>query len=100
MAKRKMPYDDKPKTIVEEPVTTEDITEVAEEIIEEPVKARIGKVFKCDKLNVRKEPSFSSTILGTLTHGDEVKILDEANENFFKISYKTGEAYVASEFIK
>ena len=59
---------------------------------------RIGIVVNCKKLRIRAMPDISSTILGFLGEYEEVKIKSDANDEFYKLSGKTG--YVMKEFIR
>lgn len=49
-------------------------------------------------LNVRSEPSTDSEILGKLSEGDKVKIIEEDN-GWSKISFESGTAWISSEYI-
>lgn len=57
-------------------------------------------IVKCQKLNVRKAPSMSATILQIISIGTKVKILDDVNDLWYKI--RVGEiekGYCVKEFI-
>lgn len=51
------------------------------------------------KLNIRKEPSKSSSIVGTISANSTGMILEFANEEWAKVTYNNEEGYVASEYI-
>ena len=51
-----------------------------------------------DRLNVRQQPSTSSTILGVLEKNTTVKIVDET-ESLYKIMYKNDYAFVSKNYI-
>ena len=51
-----------------------------------------------DRLNVRQQPSTSSTILGVLEKNTTVKIVDET-ESWYKIMYKNDYAFVSKNYI-
>ena len=63
-------------------------TPVIETAKAEPVKTDVmtGKVFNCQKLNVRKEPKANAEILGTID-ADTVVMIDEEKSvgDFYKI---------------
>lgn len=61
----------------------EQTTEVIEDVVEE-TPAKVGAVTNCAKLNIRKAPKADAEIVGTLTLGDTVTILDEI-DGFYKI---------------
>lgn len=49
-------------------------------------------------LNIRKSPNTSSSVLGTLRKGDRVEVY-EINNDFAKIKYGTGFAYVSRKYL-
>lgn len=71
------------------------------ELIEELEKKTYQGFSNYNNLNVRSEPSEASTILGTLSLNEEVKILELATEslNWHKIDYQGQDAYVREDFI-
>ena len=68
-------------------------------IIEESQITAIGKVVNADILNVRKGPSISFDIIGTLNGGDKVKIIGESN-GWYKIEYNGTYGYVSESYIE
>ena len=68
-------------------------------IIEESQITVIGKVVNADILNVRKGPSISFDIIGTLSGGDQVKIIGESN-GWYKIEYNGTYGYVSESYIE
>lgn len=78
MAKKKETIEE----VVEE--TVEEVVE-SEEVIEED-KPVIGVVSNCTALRVRAEGNTDATVVGILTVGDEVEIIEESStEEFYKI---------------
>ena len=68
-------------------------------IIEESQITVIGKVVNADILNVRKGPSISFDIIGTLSGGDKVKIIGESN-GWYKVSLNGKEGWASKQYIK
>ena len=67
-------------------------TESKDTLYESP---KTGKVTVSDSLNIRKTPSITGTVVGSLTSGATVTLLGE-NGNFYKIS----NGYVSKDYIK
>ena len=98
----------KPETVTETTVIGDTIAEnvieaddVPTSVVEEQVEAsepKHGKVVDCILLNIRKAPSTSAKILGTLSVGDEVVIHEEVGE-FYKIGNPDGNEYCMKKFI-
>ena len=65
---------------------------------EEPTKLYI-KVTSKSNLNLRKEPSTTSTVLTSLPNGTKVEIIEEL-DGWFKVSYKGHTGYVSSKYVK
>ena len=57
-----------------------------------------GKV--TDSVNVRKTSSTEADIVGILTKGTVIEILEELNNGWTKISHANGPAFVKSDFVK
>lgn len=90
MAKKKETIEE----VVEE--TVEEVVE-PEEVIEED-KPVIGVVSNCTALRVRAEGNTDATVVGILTVGDEVEIIEESStEEFYKI-YREHEVGVTVGF--
>lgn len=68
-------------------------------IIEESQITATGKVINTDSLNVRKGPSTSFDIIGTLSDGEKVKIVAKSN-NWYKIEYNGTHGYVSASYIE
>ena len=68
-------------------------------IIEESQMAASGKVINANSLNVRKGPSTSFDIIGTLNGGDKVNIVGKSN-NWYKIEYNGTYGYVSGSYIE
>ena len=50
-------------------------------------------------LNVRKTASTSGTVLGKLSNGTKVEIVDKSIQGWYKIKYGSGYGYVSSDYI-
>ncbi len=50
-------------------------------------------------LNVRSKPNTSGSILGTLSNGTSVTIVDTASNGWYKIKYKNGYGYVSNKYV-
>lgn len=64
--------------------------------------ASSSKVFMtCNafNLNVRKGPSINDSIVGNLKNGDKVEIIYKVNNDWYKINYNNGFAYVHSKYL-
>ena len=68
-------------------------------IIEESQITATGKVVNADSLNVRKGPSISFDIIGKLSGGDKVKVIEESN-GWYKIEYNGKYGYVSGSYIE
>lgn len=87
--------------VVEVPVVEE--TVVAEPEFTEPVveiKKIMGIVVDCDRLNVRKGPSTTNSIVGVLMKGDTVTIESDKNKTFYEISTPDVKGYCMKQYIK
>lgn len=63
-----------------EPSVTVDVNEKETEDVQEKAPIITAKVVGCGKLNVRREPTIKSEILGTINVGSELIVLDIADE--------------------
>lgn len=73
-----------------------------EEKVSKPARKRkkTGKVI-AKKLNVRHDPVVKpNNIIGILNEGELVKIENEENPVWYRITYKTYEGYVMKKFIE
>ena len=52
-----------------------------------------------DALRLREEASTSSTILATASKGDTVVVLEEAEDGWYKVDYKSVEGYMSGEYL-
>lgn len=74
----------------------ETITEVEEEVVFEP---KTGRTIV--KLNVRSNTDTNSDILTTLNEGEEVRIEDEYNSDWYKVCTASSiEGFALKEYIK
>lgn len=53
-----------------------------------------------DTVNVRKTASTDADILGKITKGDELKVIEQMSNGWTKIEYSNGQAYVKSEYVE
>ena len=53
-----------------------------------------------DNVNVRKMPSTDATIVGLLSKGTEIEVIEKRNDGWTKINHPNGEAYVKSDYVK
>ena len=85
----------------EEKVETVETVEPAETVEEavEDIPNIEGKVVKCMKLNVRKNPKKDADILRVITVNTRIKIdMDKSNKTWYKLANVDG--YVMKEFIE
>ena len=57
-----------------------------------------GKV--TETVNVRKTASTDADILGKITKGNEIEIIEQMNNGWTKIKYNNSDAYVKSDYVK
>lgn len=50
-------------------------------------------------LRLRSEPSSDASILATAPQGDIVVVLEEVDENWYKVDYKSVEGYMSAEYL-
>ena len=50
-------------------------------------------------LRLRSEPSADSSILATAPQGDVVVVLEQVDENWYKVDYKSVEGYMSAEYL-
>ncbi len=53
-----------------------------------------------DTVNVRKTASTEADIVGILTKGSEIEILEQMSNGWTKINHSNGQVYIKSEFVK
>ncbi len=56
------------------------------------------KVISSSRLNVRKSPSASATVLGTFNSGQQIEVLS-INKGWAKVKYNGKTGYVSKEYI-
>lgn len=95
-------YDPQETSEVEESAQNEELDiEEVEETEKDSIPVRIGTV-NCSKLNVREYPNITARINTILNYNDTVKVIDDTDTDFYKITYGIDyEAigYVKKEFI-
>lgn len=52
-----------------------------------------------DKLNIRKGPSTSEQVVGALRQGDKIDVVENLDNNWSKIKYNNGYAYVSTLYL-
>ena len=88
----------KNEKIIDEQINDTEITKEAVEK-EEPIKVK-GIVKDCMNLNVRKEPSIDSEILGSIPKDFELILLDDTIDGWFKVKVKgIGIGFCMSKYI-
>ena len=87
--------------------TVDSVEETANPVtVKTPVYAReltpmYGRVFNCEKLNVREMPSKESNVLKVINKGCKVKIdLSESSDEWVKVITSDVEGFCMREFIK
>lgn len=92
-----------------EPVETAEVVEPIESVepaidtvIETVPAPKIGRVFGCTSLNVRKAPKTNATVICTINCHAEVEIDElESTDDFYKICTASGiEGYCMKKFIR
>ena len=92
-----------------EPVETAEVVEPIEvvepaidTVIETVPAPKIGRVFGCTSLNVRKAPKTNATVICTINCHAEVEIDElESTDDFYKICTASGiEGYCMKKFIR
>ncbi len=78
--------------------SSEEEAEVTETEDAEGSEVKKGKL--TDTVNVRKTASTDADILGKLTKGEEVKVIEQMSNGWTKIEYSNSQAYVKSDYIK
>ena len=96
----------------EEPAQVEHFDDIVEEVAEmaeiapepelEPEEYLLGKVVKCDKLRVRKEPDTNAPVAKEIVKGTEVMIDPEkSTDDFYSVVTESGvEGFCMKKFIK
>ena len=79
-------------TEVPENVKTEDVPEIDNST---PKKGRVTET-----VNVRKTPSTDADIVGILTKGNDIEVLEQMNNGWTRINHPNGQAYVKSDFVE
>ena len=94
----------------EEIVTTEEATEAPveeekkeEQKVEEPAPRKeeiFAVVANASKVNMRYKPNKGSQAINILPEKAKVKVLEETNEEWWKIHYKGYTGYMMSKYLK
>lgn len=90
---------EEPVEVKEEPVEEAKVEEPEAKEEEAPVKEELplrGKVFNCEGLNVRSDPSLNAEIISVLRKDTVIVIEEVGNPEFFK----TRSGYVMKKYIK
>lgn len=60
-----------------------------------------SKIMKCNttRLNIRSGPSTNDSVIGNLKSGDKVEVIYKVNDEWYKIKYNDGYAYVSSKYL-
>ena len=61
--------------------------------------SKLGTVKVSDSLNIRKEASKSAEVIGSLTNGTTVTILDDSTSGWYKIKFNNITGWVASDYV-
>lgn len=85
-----------------EPAEAVEPMEAVEPAIETAHAPKIGRVFGCTSLNVRKAPKTNATVICTINCHAEVEIDElESTDDFYKICTASGiEGYCMKKFIR
>ena len=84
--------------IIREPVVIEEDNEDNKKVVENK-DPKVG-IVNCSKLNVRSEPKKDSLVRIIIGNGDSVEILDDSDEEFYKIlTLDKNEGYCMKKFI-
>jgi hypothetical protein len=54
----------------------------------------------CRRLNIRKEPSTSSDIIGTFLNSDVVDVVSVINEDWIEVKTRYGVGFIMSKFVE
>lgn len=91
------PVVEAPTVEVEQPVVEETVTE--EVVVKETTK--VGRVTGCMKLNVRKSPSTSASVVKVIDRNDKVDVEIDVNAgDFYKVSGPDFNGYCMKKFIR
>lgn len=99
-------YDNKTEEIVTEEKVVE--TPAEEETKEEPKvevpapkkEDKLAVVVNSSRVNMRYKPNKGSQAINVLPEKAKVKVLEETNEEWWKISYKGMTGYMMSKFLR
>ena len=84
-----------------------DLSFVPETEIEQEVKNKVEpkpetpvahKIFNCERVNFRKEPSFNSEVICIINKGEEVKLINQGND-FLEVEYKNQIGYCHKDYV-
>ena len=83
---------------IAEPVAVEEVVNETKHI--EPLLPKSGHVTECIKLNVRKEPNPNAEVIGTVNRGDSLIIDPSPFGDFYKVITPYGvEGYCMKKFV-
>lgn len=86
---------------VDETMTTGYVEFINDEPAAKTPSIKKGVVHNCINLNVRKEPTKSAPVLNYIPAGTNVKVLSEANDEWYKVHADgVGTGFCMKEFIK
>lgn len=80
----------------------EEVTEITETIEEPEPVTELGKIVKCDRLRVRKEPNANAPVIKELAKGTEVMIdIEKSTEEFYSVATESGiEGFCMKKFVE
>lgn len=61
--------------------------------------SKLGTVKVSDSLNIRKEASKTAEVIGSLTNGTTVSILDDSTSGWYKIKFNNITGWVSSDYV-
>lgn len=64
-----------------------------------PEGTKMGTVKVSDSLNIRKEASKTAEVIGSLTNGTTVSILDDSTKGWYKIQFNNITGWVSSDYV-
>lgn len=95
---KKTEKEEQKDNIIREPVVIEEDNEDNKKVVENK-DPKVG-IVNCNKLNVRSEPKKDSLVKIIIGNGDSVEILDDSDEEFYKIlTLDKNEGYCMKKFI-
>lgn len=85
-----------------EEIQTEELEETKEEpkVEEAPKQPKKVIVTGSKLVNLRSGASKNSLVIAVLTEGKELTVVDESNEDWFKVTDGNGTGYMMSQYLK